>query len=402
MSAIQTPPTTPGEINNERTLFGHPQGLFLLFLVEMWERFSYYGMRGLLVLYLITVIAVHQATPGVHTNRLDFEEIEAGTTDTVAAVQSRDLHLVVGTAASPVVDTNEPSGGTPRLVIQRAVVPAAGQDEGGVEIQTGDTGQDVVIQGPENGNDDRETRGFENTVVHYAVTNPTDAPVKVRISIHRNGEADRTYFTVNDSPESVTTEIKPDSQRGPDEDPFMLEIRANTHDSGRNWLESDAAVLYGWYTGLAYLFPILGGIIADKLIGTHRSMLIGGVLISIGHVILGISGMGEMAQNRPGLSLFIMGLAVIVLGTGHFKPTVSVMVGQLYKPGDPRRDGAFTIFYMGINLGAFICAFVCGTLGEMVGWHYGFAAAAVGMLLGLGLYLMGKPILLRDIGDPPP
>jgi len=101
------------------------------------------------------------------------------------------------------------------------------------------------------------------------------------------------------------------------------------------------------------------------------------------------------------MSAFIGGLALIVLGTGHFKPTVSVMVGQLYPPGDPRRDGGFTIFYMGINLGAFLCAYVCGTLGERVGWHWGFGSAAVGMLAGLGLYLWGKPRYLGGIGAAP-
>ena len=170
---------------------------------------------------------------------------------------------------------------------------------------------------------------------------------------------------------------------------------------GRGWSQHDASTLYGWYTGLAYLFPILGGIVADKLIGTHRSMLVGGILISIGHVILGISGIGAMAHTELGMAVFVMGLAVIVLGTGHFKPTVSVMVGQLYKQGDPRRESAFTIFYMGINLGAFISAFVCGTLGEKVGWHWGFASAAVGMIAGLLMYMYGKPRLLRDIGEAP-
>ena len=224
--------------DSQRTFLSHPWGLFLLFMVEMWERFSYYGMRGLLVLYLI-----------------------------------RRTTLMAG---------NE-------------------------------------------------------------------------------------------------TELNP----------------------GRGWTKADASVLYGWYTGLAYLFPIFGGIIADKLIGTHRSMLVGGLLISLGHIVLGISGMGDFAQNQMGMSIFIGGLALIVCGTGHFKPTVSVMVGQLYKEKDPRRDGAFTIFYMGINLGAFICAFVCGTLGEKVGWHWGFASAAVGMIFGLIMYMIGKPMLLKGIGAAP-
>lgn len=230
MSDLQRP-TVLNYATSDRTLLGHPPGLFLLFIVEMWERFSYYGMRALLVLYLVT----------------------------------------------------------------------------------------------------------------------------------------------------QTTGLNP----------------------GRGWSKEDASNLYGWYTGLAYLLPIFGGYIADKLIGTHRSMVVGSLIIALGHIALAISGFGNLAHNDMGMTVFIAGLALIVIGTGHFKPTVSVMVGQLYADDDPRRDGAFTIFYMGINVGAFICAFICGTLGEKVGWHWGFGAAAVGMLLGLIIYLVGKPVFLRGIGAPP-
>lgn len=177
---------------------------------------------------------------------------------------------------------------------------------------------------------------------------------------------------------------------------------------GPGWSDEAASTLYGWYTGLAYLTPVIGGIIADKIIGTHRSMLVGGFLIMCGHILLAVSGMFEHAAavggSSPPLSttIFIFGLAVIVLGTGHFKPSVSVMVGQLYDKRDPRRDGAFSIFYMGINLGAFLCAFVCGTLGEKVGWHWGFGSAAVGMFLGLAIYVWGKSRYLAGIGEPRP
>ena len=170
---------------------------------------------------------------------------------------------------------------------------------------------------------------------------------------------------------------------------------------GRGWSKADASNLYGWYTGLAYLLPLIGGIIADKIIGTHRSMVVGSIVIAMGHIALAVSGFGTLVHSNLGMSVFVMGLTLIILGTGHFKPTVSVMVGQLYTRDDPRRDGAFTVFYMGINVGAFICAFVCGTLGEKVGWHWGFGSAAVGMLLGLFTYLMGKPIYLKDVGSPP-
>src|SRR6185369_16973400 len=147
--------------------------------------------------------------------------------------------------------------------------------------------------------------------------------------------------------------------------------------------------------------PVFGGLIADKLIGAHRSMLIGGIVIALGHIALAASGLGSLGHQPLGMSIFVTGLVLIVMGTGHFKPNVSVMVGSLYGPDDPRRDGAFTIFYMGINLGAFICAFVCGTLGEKVGWHWGFGSAAVGMLLGLVIYVAARPRLLGDIGAPP-
>ncbi len=182
---------------------------------------------------------------------------------------------------------------------------------------------------------------------------------------------------------------------------LYLVTSATATNPGRGWSKEAASGLYGWYTGLAYLLPVLGGFIADKLIGTHRSMVVGSLIISLGHIALAVSGMGGMGHTDAGMSIFFFGLALIVIGTGHFKPTVSVMVGQLYSLDDPRRDGAFTIFYMGINLGAFICAFVCGTLGEVVGWHWGFGSAAVGMLLGLACYLIGKPRLLPGIGSPP-
>ena len=179
-------------------------------------------------------------------------------------------------------------------------------------------------------------------------------------------------------------------------------IQSATSDNpGRGWTKLDATNLYGWYTGLVYLTPLFGGMIADRLIGTHRSMMVGGSLIALGHVVLAISGFGSMAHSDLGMTVFVIGLALIVIGTGHFKPTVSVMVGQLYPQNDPRRDGAFTIFYMGINLGAFLCTFVCGTLGENVGWHWGFGSAAVGMLIGLIFYMICKQSWLGNIGAAP-
>jgi POT family proton-dependent oligopeptide transporter len=156
------------------------------------------------------------------------------------------------------------------------------------------------------------------------------------------------------------------------------------------WNTADAANLYGTYTMLVYLTPVIGGYLADRFIGTRRSLVIGSVVISAGHFALAF----------PGMTAFYIGLALIILGTGFFKSNVSTMVGQIYREGDPRRDSGFTIFYMGINLGAFLGPIICGGLAQSsrFGWHWGFAAAGVGMLLGLIVYLWGRDKYLPGIG----
>ncbi|MFW6093927.1 MAG: peptide MFS transporter [Pseudomonadota bacterium] len=178
---------------------------------------------------------------------------------------------------------------------------------------------------------------------------------------------------------------------------------------GFGWSEDDAYLLYGIYTWAVYLTPILGGVLADRLLGTHRSMLLGGWIIAAGHLTLagtelfGITpGAAVTLETGPGaLICFLLGLTLIVIGTGFFKPCVSVMVGQLYEAGDPRRDSGFTIFYMGINLGAVLAPLVAGTLGETVGWHWGFGSAAVGMILGILSYQYLRPRYLAGIGLAP-
>ena len=160
---------------------------------------------------------------------------------------------------------------------------------------------------------------------------------------------------------------------------------------GFGWSEESAYLLYGIYTWAVYLTPIAGGWLADRFLGTHRSMIVGGWIIAAGHILLagtelfGITaGAAVTLQTGPGALLcFVGGLALIVIGTGFFKPCVSVMVGQLYGPNDERRDGGFTIFYMGINVGALLAPLIAGTLGETVGWHWGFGSAAIGMILGI-------------------
>ncbi len=162
---------------------------------------------------------------------------------------------------------------------------------------------------------------------------------------------------------------------------------------GLGWSDASASRLLGYYGFAAYTLPLIGGYIADRFLGTHRTMLIGAMIIAAGHFCLA----------APGLVPFFLGLALIVLGTGFFKANVSTMVGQLYRTGDARRDGGFTIFYMGINLGAFLGQIVCGFLGESprFGWHYGFAAAGVGMVLGLVTYVALRPRYLAGIGERP-
>jgi proton-dependent oligopeptide transporter, POT family len=142
--------------------------------------------------------------------------------------------------------------------------------------------------------------------------------------------------------------------------------------------------IYGFYTALVYLTPVFGGLLADRVLGQRRTVIIGAILMAIGHFLMAVE------------PLFLFALAALILGNGAFKPNISTQVGGLYPPGDRRRDRAYSIFYVGINVGAFLAPLVCGTLGEEAGWHYGFAAAGVGMLIGLAIYLYAMPLLPPD------
>ena len=226
--------------------FGHPPGLAVLFFAEMWERFSYYGMRGLLKLYMVN-------------------------------------YLFTG--------LREPQQGC------RLANPPC-------ELVPGDPG----------------AVAFWPTIREWLPATPAEA----------------------------------------------------------------ASLLYGAYTALVYLTPLFGGMLADRVLGQRRTVVIGAVLMALGHFAMA-------AENA-----FFPALALLILGNGAFKPNISTQVGGLYAPGDARRDGAFTIFYMGINLGAFICNLICGTLAALYGWHWGFGAAGVGMLAGLSVYLWGRRFLPED------
>ncbi len=244
MSTAATSTPSSVALTPENTWFGHPKGLFVLFFTEMWERFSYYGMRGLMKLYMVNYLFVAS-----------------------------------------------------RQIIQ-----------GGEAVGVGDPS--MVI-------------GWETV---------------------RN--------LINSDPSTSAGAY--------------------------------ASVIYGWYTGLVYLTPVLGGWLADKYLGQRKTVFLGGVLMAIGHFVMAFE------------NFFFLALAFLIVGNGAFKPNISTQVGNLYPEGDPRRDGAFTIFYMGINLGAFLTNLVCGTLAATLGWHYGFGAAGVGMVIGLVIYALGQKHLAPD------
>lgn len=217
-----------------RTILGHPSGLFVLFFTEMWERFSYYGMRSLLVLYMVDHLF---PSPEIRQRVLGFGLVKGG------------LEAVFGPLA----------------------------------------------------------------------------------------------------------------------------------------LQPLSSQVYGLYTAFVYLAPFFGGMLADRVIGRRRAVLLGAVLMAIGHFLMAVE------------SLFFPALLFLILGNGAFKPNIATQVGGLYPQGDPRRDRAFTIFYIGINLGAFFSPLVCGTLGQRLGWHYGFGAAGIGMVAGLCIYLFGRRTLPPDV-----
>ena len=177
---------------------------------------------------------------------------------------------------------------------------------------------------------------------------------------------------------------------------LILYMTASVANGGLGFDDRHAASVYGNYVGSVWLTPIVGGLIADRILGQYRSVLIGGSIIALGHFTLAFKS----------LSTFYAGLVLIVLGTGLLKPNVSTIVGSLYASDDERRDSGFSIFYMGINLGAFIGPLIAGYLAQRVDWHLGFAVAGVGMVLGLVQYIVGKrhlePGLARLVARPKP
>lgn len=169
----------------------------------------------------------------------------------------------------------------------------------------------------------------------------------------------------------------------------------------QHWMfaEDKAYVIYGAYTALVYIAPVVGGYLADKYIGQRKAVLFGAVLLTFGHFLMAFEGDGSLGQANPMINVFWLALALIIVGSGFLKANISVIVGQLYSRTDVRRDPAYTIFYMGINVGAATASIICGYLGQTYGWEYGFGLAGIGMLIGLIFFVIGKPLLLGK-GEP--
>lgn len=171
---------------------------------------------------------------------------------------------------------------------------------------------------------------------------------------------------------------------------LVLYVTAETigKNPGMGWSNEDGLVLYGYYTMLVYLMSIPGGYVADNILGQKKTVFVGGILIAIGQLTLAVDS----------IYAFYAGLATIILGVGFLKPNISTMVGGLYKEGDVKRDEGFTIFYIGINIGAASAPLLIGYIGEQIGWHLGFALAGIGMLLGQVVYIWGQKYL-KDVGN---
>ena len=176
----------------------------------------------------------------------------------------------------------------------------------------------------------------------------------------------------------------------------------------KHWLygDAEAGMIYGTYAALVYAVPVLGGMIADRYLGLRKAIVFGAVLLVLGHLGMAFEGPpsevidGQVVRSTSHEQIFYLSLALIVVGVGFLKANISTIVGRLYQQDDPRRDGGFTIFYVGINLGSFIATLLCGYLGETYGWRYGFGLAGLGMLAGLLTFIWGGH-WLKGVGLPP-
>lgn len=182
---------------------------------------------------------------------------------------------------------------------------------------------------------------------------------------------------------------------------LTLYLTAELVNGGFGLSREESLALYAIFTGLVYLTPILGGYVSDKFLGKRKTVYIGGIVMAIGQALLASSAfLSSTLDVESRLLLFNFGLGVLIIGNGFFKPNISTIVGEFYDDNDPRKDSAFNIFYMGINLGAILGPFIAGALGENVAWGYGYLAASVGMVIGV-LWLKSREKTLEDKGLPP-
>jgi len=165
---------------------------------------------------------------------------------------------------------------------------------------------------------------------------------------------------------------------------LTLFLVSSLAEGGWEWTREDAMTLYGWYTGLVYLTPLIGGMIADRFTGFKKAILWGALIMTLGHASMALEGISA--------NFFYLGLALMILGNGMFKPNISSMVGNLYPDTSSKKDAGYTIFYMGINAGAFLGMLLCGYIGEKVGWHYGFGLAGVFMFFGMLQFFFAQKV----------
>lgn len=361
----------------DRVQLKQPKGLRVLFMTEMWERFSFYGMKALLTLYLITVVAVGHLEPGHYRSTLEVtESVKESEGKGAESTLRREYLIAVDKPIAPEdLASKVANVGTPLLSLKLAKA----QDVDGKKVWVADetdAGGAIPVVGKPKGT-------FTNDETRLILTNTGENDVEYKAAFDRSSNVN-TYFTINDSSTQVVGSLEPGAST-------ELAVVINRQQSGMNWTKERAGELMAWYTGLVYLLPIIGGVLADRYLGTHRCLLIGGSIIALGHFVL-------MADTLPAL---YAGLGLVIVGTGFFKSNVSTMVGQLYEDADARRDAGFTIFYMGINMGAFIGPLICGWLRANYGWSWAFGIAGVGMVLGLIQYMHGRRKYLSHIGLPP-
>ncbi len=319
------------EKNSEK----HPPALYWLFFTEMWERFSYYGMRALLTLFLVSTFMKGDMRTTVST-LLAEKEIKVQELFKSSKLSKEEIQVV----AKELKPTTQEIA----LVAQvKALTKKSGKTQA----------EDAFI----------EKSKKEKEALDKQREEKIDALGK-KCGIKKN-EADILVKSIN-----LTNEEK--------------ELAAKEELSTK-----EAGNIYGIYTGLAYILTLIGGYLADKFFGFRKTVYIGGVLMAAAQFTLAF---GAYSESIP---FFYLGLGLLVVGNGLFKPNISSMVGQYYINGSALKDSAYTIFYMGINIGAFLGAIICGYLGEEIAWHYGFMAAGIGMIIGLIIFYMAQ----KHLGD---